>query len=528
MYKLLIADDEYVEREAIECVVKERFGEKFEVRQAENGRQAVEIAGSFSPDIAFMDIKMPVLSGIDAAKQILEQNPDCRLIMLTGFTYFNYAKESVGIGAMDFLVKPAPDEKIAETLNRAMRQSDELKARKSQNRLALESKELAERYIEAEFVSAMAFSGLEEISPDSLVPSLNRPNGGAVAAVVSLFEQNGKPLTAAASLQGAAEHCQSFFQQSEGIHAFFCVRYGQIFLAVLSNLEQSDERFCEMFSQMLQRLNQNGFHAAVCVGTRVSGPGQLQLSFAEARRVEPLGGKVTVFCPQLLHRYTGSEQYQLEMQLCDCLAHRQYGDAVLLLNRLLQHIFADGHSVKVRIYELLVILNRAVRQKADVDPTHPLWDELDKLEENEQLRHFSISYLQRMIDRLIASEAISSEKWSDAVVAFVNAEYQNNITLEDAAQRVGLSTYYFSRSFKQTFGKTFVEYLTGVRISHAKQLLKNEGASVKSVCFGVGYSEPNYFGRVFKREVGLTPSEYQRLGEKQDGYFASQREGEAR
>lgn len=517
MYKLLIADDEYVEREAIECVVKEYFNGKFEVRQAENGRQAVEAAVSFEPDIAFMDIKMPVLSGIDAARQILEQNPDCRVIMLTGFTYFNYAKESVSLGAMDFLVKPAPEEKIAETLERAMKQSDEMKARKSESRMAIESKELAERYLEAEFVSAMAFSGLEELAPESLPPALKQMVGGAVAAAVSLFDDRGGIVTETAVLQRCAEGCRDFLQQTKGLRALFCVRYGRIFLAVISDKKQSDEQECTLFYEMLQRLKENGFNAAVCVGTRVDTAGQLQLSFAEARRIDPRCAEVTVFCPQLLHRYAGAEQYQLEEQLCECLSHKQYSDAVLLLNRLLQHIFADGNSVKVRVYELLVVLNRAVRQRAQVDPTHPLWEKLEGIEGNEQLREFGMSYLQRMIDRLIASETTDSEKWSDAVVAFVKAEYQNNITLEDAAQSVGLSTYYFSRSFKQAFGKTFVEYLTAVRIEQAKKLLKSGGASVKSVCLAVGYSEPNYFGRVFKREVGLTPSEYQRQSEKSAG-----------
>ena len=75
---------------------------------------------------------------------------------------------------------------------------------------------------------------------------------------------------------------------------------------------------------------------------------------------------------------------------------------------------------------------------------------------------------------------------------------------------VNTSPYYFSRIFKEETGKNFVEYLTGVRMERAKELLKEGRCSIKEICCMTGYSEPNYFSRTFKKNMGITPTEYSR------------------
>ena len=121
-YKILIVDDEQLERRALESIIVLQLGTRVEIMQAVNGRDAVQMAREFRPDIAFLDIKMPIMNGIEAGKEILEFLPDCYIIMLTGFTYFTYAKESVNIGAADFLVKPAADEDVVKALEKATRE----------------------------------------------------------------------------------------------------------------------------------------------------------------------------------------------------------------------------------------------------------------------------------------------------------------------------------------------------------------------------------------------------------------------
>ncbi|MBP1577688.1 MAG: helix-turn-helix transcriptional regulator, partial [Oscillospiraceae bacterium] len=146
----------------------------------------------------------------------------------------------------------------------------------------------------------------------------------------------------------------------------------------------------------------------------------------------------------------------------------------------------------------------------EISPCHPLWNKLLAIEDDAARKQFAHHYLQKVIDLLIMDDAADNEAWPQEILEFINAEYQNNITLEDASRKVGFSTYYFSRLFKQKFDKPFIEYLTQLRIQKAKTLLSSPGVSVKNVCYSVGYSDPNYFARVFKRETGMSPSKFQK------------------
>src|ERR1700730_7412746 len=114
MLKLLIADDEILEREGLACMLQTLMPNRFEYALAENGRRAVEIAEEFHPDIIFMDIKMPGVSGLDAAQTIREIVPESKMIIVTAYDYFHYAREALHVGAKDYLLKPVKRDKLVE------------------------------------------------------------------------------------------------------------------------------------------------------------------------------------------------------------------------------------------------------------------------------------------------------------------------------------------------------------------------------------------------------------------------------
>lgn len=117
MLKLLIADDELIEREALHFIIGRSCPGIGTIEEASNGREAISINATFKPDIIIMDIKMPGVNGIDASKIIRQYNPDCRIILLTAFNYFDYAREAIKIGVKDFLVKPVQNDEIIQVIN---------------------------------------------------------------------------------------------------------------------------------------------------------------------------------------------------------------------------------------------------------------------------------------------------------------------------------------------------------------------------------------------------------------------------
>ena len=91
---------------------------------------------------------------------------------------------------------------------------------------------------------------------------------------------------------------------------------------------------------------------------------------------------------------------------------------------------------------------------------------------------------------------------------YIRDNYSKDITLDDVSRVANISPYYFSKLFKEATGENFIEYLTNVRIEKAKELLEKAELSMKEICAMCGYSDPNYFSRTFKKNVGLTPTEY--------------------
>ena len=122
MIRLLIADDEKLEREALADMVSRRFEHEVVLELAENGRKAADTAVLWGADLILMDIEMPGMSGLDAARAVLAQRPACRVIFVTAYSLFRYAHEAVHLGACDYLLKPVDPDELEASIRRAMRQ----------------------------------------------------------------------------------------------------------------------------------------------------------------------------------------------------------------------------------------------------------------------------------------------------------------------------------------------------------------------------------------------------------------------
>ena len=118
MYRMLIADDEALERRAFKTIVEQDIALISEVIEAQNGNEAVRMAELHKPDIIVMDVKMPGINGIEAIKKIIQSGIDAHMIVLTAYDDFNYIQEALKIGVDDYLLKPSIRVKIVDSLNK--------------------------------------------------------------------------------------------------------------------------------------------------------------------------------------------------------------------------------------------------------------------------------------------------------------------------------------------------------------------------------------------------------------------------
>ena len=141
MYKVIIADDEVIERTVLGKKLKKNFGDSISLRQARNGREVVSLYKEEPADILILDIEMPGVTGLEAAEQIRAMGAACGIIFLTAFDEFSYAKRAISVRALDYLLKPCDDRELIAAVEEGMRGADERRRRAAEaaTRMAMQT-----------------------------------------------------------------------------------------------------------------------------------------------------------------------------------------------------------------------------------------------------------------------------------------------------------------------------------------------------------------------------------------------------
>ena len=120
MYRILLADDEGIVTNSLSFIIEKNFEGQYEIETAKSGRAAIEAAEHFRPDIVFMDIQMPGINGIESMKEIRKTNSNVIFIVMSAYDKFDYAKEAIKLGVMEYITKPMEKNKLLEALKKAM------------------------------------------------------------------------------------------------------------------------------------------------------------------------------------------------------------------------------------------------------------------------------------------------------------------------------------------------------------------------------------------------------------------------
>lgn len=192
-YRILIADDEPIERAVVSKTIKNYFGEEMEIYEAVNGREAIEIFRSQDCQIALLDISMPGINGLEAAEEIRKENDACSIIFLTAYDEFDFVKRALRVRALDYLLKPSAKEELIMVLEEAVNLAGQ-KERKEQKPLAQpegeredEKQEVMKNQLFSEYIRGYIESHyMEDISLQDVAAQLNYSD----AYFCKFFKQN--------------------------------------------------------------------------------------------------------------------------------------------------------------------------------------------------------------------------------------------------------------------------------------------------------------------------------------------------
>ncbi|MGO4109277.1 AraC family transcriptional regulator [Paenibacillus sp. YAF4_2] len=446
MYRLLIADDEALEREGLEHLIHRMLPDKFQIAHADNGRRAIEQAEEFRPHIVMMDINMPGIQGLQAIREIKSILPDTKFILVTAYDFFAYAKEAVSLGVKEYIVKPAGRNQIASILTQLI---DELEREKGKRIEELHLRDkvsqllpLVENELSLLFMVDQVMNTDEENLSDWLDFPLDKGCAVVVAFPRQIYTLDKKKL-------------YETFRSYAKTYGITCIVSSLIDLHMAIFIRNHTQESSLVWKQSIKQF-----------GEKLSGLAERQFQLT-----------ITVGIGSM---QTGADGWR-----------KSYFEAVFASDD-------DRHSGKVIDFEEVLKEGSSPANDGTLRAPAP--------EDNsDEHRSYVISALQRIREQR-EQQTINV---IDKAKQYIEQHFTEELSLEDTAEYVHLNPHYFSKVFKQQVGATFIDYLTGLRIDKAKQLIVSaDELALKEVCFEVGYKDPNYFSRVFKRVTGVTPTEY--------------------
>ncbi len=524
MMKLLIADDEYLVIDSLKYIV-ERFVENVEVvGTAKSGREAIEKAMELKPEIVFMDIHMPGIDGIEAIKQIKAINSDTIFVIITAYEYFNYAKEAINLGVHDYLLKPIGRSKVVETLEGICAAIAAKREAVQREMLLKEKMNKVIPHLEGQFIYSQLFDGnaMKDSAFYEEVFGMRIGNGYVMMAIVEDMENQGKQEGMKISLDK-----QKFYNifSLELKNLCKCL-IGPPLLDKVAAYIPVDERVdayevrnmsIEIASRLAEKINRNvDIKYKIGIG-RCYDISNFSKSCNEANMSASLKNEDNVIHfedimtkSSVADMYPESQEKELIRKLLSVDAEGALDAFERIFLWLTMNYKEDLDRIKSRIIELFFLIKRSAPYCVENDSLRAqgFLNSVLKTQDLRELKVACTGRLEQIITDMRESREMEINSLSAKVKKYIIENFNRDISMDDAAKETNLSYHYFSKFFKDSTGKSFVEYLTELRVAKSRELLRETNDSIKEICYKIGYSDPNYYCKIFKRVTGRTPTEY--------------------
>ncbi|MCR1960575.1 hypothetical protein CWE04_01130 [Thomasclavelia cocleata] len=497
MYKILVVEDEEIERKALVSLLKEHFAESLVVYNASNGMEALEILKDEDVQIIVSDINLPGINGLETIEFAKKMNKDIISLVLTSYSYFEYAKEAIKLGVEDFILKPVSIEKMCNTIYQIINKIDSRNSEKNQaTQLVLKMEEI-KPIVESDCIhSIVQNSRYEEIRKYFSLLNIAPKSGFCIVFQEDSFQKHRVHLfiTEMGDL-GCRCMIDSYFE----VHVLFVFSFVRL-------SKQDIAIFEAMIKKYFDGLDQIG------VGTICMNYKSFYDSYVNAIRNvgHPIKLKENSNLDNQLNDYLHDMKKLCQNLIKDFLKF----DTLNMQRRInlfyLEILYLDRETLLKIIYDfnqtLIILFNQEFNSSIDLqdkeylielNSDNPYRDLLDKIND-------FVNSLVRFIEN---ANIKSSNVLVKKALAYISLNYKSPITLNSVASYLGVTPFYISNLLSTHTSKNFTDLVTEYRVEKAKEMLK-ENYQIKEIASKLGFGSHNYFSKVFKKVTGLTPKEY--------------------
>lgn len=504
MKRLLIVDDEQIVREALKAIILKNFPD-FDIVKAKNGKIALELAKSFMPDLVLMDIKMPGMNGLEAIREMKNVDPDIKFIMVTAYAEFDYAKTAIQLGVKDYLLKPSKASDVVQIVDKVMNQINDEKKVRQEYILQQNSFKKVLTIVETDVVTQLLFDHVHEIHLDELVELLHTPMTSEMFVMRVLLPRDSKDLY--------PEIKERFRRDG---NAWVGALYGRQILVII--FREKEHTFRSQAIALARDIlsvssteDKTGWF--IGIGNVCESLDEIRQSYQEsliATKNTSLPVKYRFYSDIPLDevKVDGHHSKELEKKLFDLIRNDRWEEVakeILGLIDFFENKDIDLLETQQRVLELLWIVSRVLNE-IGVEQDAPIYS--FQIESFRQLRAETDNLIKSMWRSCIEYYNQVEDDTIKQIQQYIMEHSHEKISLDIISRKFELSPAYISKLFKEQLDVNYITFLTKCRLEKAKKLMLNQDKSLKEITFDVGYQDPNYFSKVFKRTYGVSPTEY--------------------
>lgn len=532
-YRIMLADDEEELRTGIMRKIDWEAAGFILVGDAENGEDALEKIDMLLPDVVLTDIRMPYMDGLTLAKEIRAKYPSIKIVIFSGHDEFEYAQKAIKLNVFEYILKPVNVEELTAILLR-MHENMDNEICQSRN-----IQQLRERYIKSlpilreKLMQDLMHGAIDESAAARRIRECDIDLLGAEQWVV--FRLDIEIPTAQASIMEISlhqeeqlipisvqqllckrmkEYCRcTSFMSTGGLCAVAALDEGQ----TLDGLVKVLDDLCRTAYRMLE------LDVTAALGNPCHTLAELATSYKQAKTA--MGYKAIMGTGAVISIGDVEPQTQT-MAHVDMIAEGDFVNNLkfgsedevraMVQNLVTEADKARNYRSQYQIY-LLDIMNVLLHtiEKHDIcldtvfGENADLFDELSRLYTPQELHNWLSLACKKIRQQLTSGREHTTQSMVIGAKDYMKENYQNSeISLEKVCEFLHISSTYFSAMFKKETGKSYVTYLTELRLEKALELLKTTDEKTYIIAARVGYTEPNYFGYVFKKQYGVSPAKY--------------------
>lgn len=515
MYKVIIVDDEKLLRQGF-IHMTDWTQSGFEiVGDAANGVEALALVESLHPDIVVTDIRMPVMDGIELTRILKQSYPNIQVIVLSSYNDFDYVKDTLQLGALDYILKPKMQyTDLVNAMEKAkltnLQQSTPVSPNKpsSQSKLSFLKSLLAP----STYTTEVLKNKLDDFDI-SLQSSHLR-----LILVQLEYEEGDSILDDSRDYQLSQSIVDDLQGKLRGGKNGCCFAVNPEQVLILQNHSDPED-----LAWMTTILTSYEVQYWPCVSEIFSGFEEIHsvyqqlLAISSFRFYKPSG----TFLQGSDYR-KGSTRLDLQFKLLNDFIDKQNFQGLydhvnaFVQEGLLQQRYVDPYAMRNGFIEVLYYVIHQLDEKAfNIEVLHKQKLTFFKNIENslhidECLAMFHY-ILMEIENQLKHNRNAQMSPTIQAILDYIHQNFSEDISLRSIALQFHLNKSYLSQLFKVQTGENFINYLANLRINEAKTMFRESNPNIYTVCQAIGYPNPSYFGQVFKKIVGMKPSEYSKL-----------------